>query len=212
MMHTKQSAWMVRLAYLMPLICGILFCFLAWIPHLFYQAGSDVYSTLSLFELLNNTYEEGMKFLTGTAKGTTADFYFYLVMLAFWALSLLCIVLYGLFAVFTAIMTTFVWTPYAAPTIRGNNLKRAYRIAVPNRGFFVFFQVLPLFPAFYPYVLQMFSKKLLGQTMKAYYYGIPDWIIVLVLTAISIALFVLSLSAQKENKMDLFRIYKIEKN
>ena len=208
----KHQPILVRLAYLMPLLCGVIFIFLAWIPHLFYQANGDVYSTLSLFELLNNTYKEGSKFLTGTASGTTGEFYFYLVMLALWTVSFLCIILYGLFAVFTAAMTFVVWTPHAIPTVRVNNLKRAYRIAVPNRGFFVFYQTLPLFPAFYPYFLQLCSQRILGQTMKAYYYGIPDWITVTVLTALSVTLFFVTLSAQKNNKMDLFRIYKIENN
>ncbi len=207
--YTKRVG-LIRLAYLMPVVCGVILLFLAALPHLFYQANGDVYSTLSLFQLLDNTYAEGSKFLAGTAQGTTADFYFYLVMLSFFALSLLCIILYGLFVIFTAIMTVYIWTPHALPTVRGNNLKRAYRIAVPNRGFFIFFQLLPVFPSIYPYLLQIHSKKILGMEMKVFYYGIPDFIIVLILAAASITLFFVTLSAQKENKMDLFRIYKRE--
>ncbi len=207
--HAKRVG-LIRLTYLMPTVCGVILLFLAALPHLFYQANNDVYSTLSLFQLLGNTYQEGSKFLTGTAQGTTADFYFYLVMLSFFALSLLCMILYGIFAVFSTVMVGYVWTPHATPTALGNNLKRAYRIAVPNRGFFVFYHLLPLFPSFYPYLLQIFSKKILGMEMKAFYYGIPDVVAVAVLAAASIALFFFTLSAQKENKMDLFRIYKTE--
>ena len=207
--HQKHIG-LIRLAYLMPIVCGVILLFLAAVPHLFYQAGNDVYATLSLFQLLDNTYTEGVKFLTGTAKGTTVDFYFYLVMLSFFALSLLCMILYGFFAIFTAVMTGYVWTPHAVPTVRGNNLKRAYRIAVPNRGFFTFFQLLPIVPSVYPYFLQIFSKRILGMEMKVFYYGIPDVIVVAVLAAASVTLFFVTLSAQKENKMDLFRIYKTE--
>ena len=210
MIKYAKRTWMIRFAYLMPLISGVALSFLAFIPHLFYQANNDIYSTLSLVQLLGNTYGEGSKFLTGTASGTTVDFYFYIVMLALWVISILCIILYAIFVTFTAVMLPLVWSPQNAPSVKANNLKRAYRIAVPNRGFFVFFQILPVVPAIFPYLLQRFSKTILGQKMQVYYYGIPDWIIVLTLAAISITLFFVSLSAQKNNRMDLFRIYKTE--
>lgn len=201
----------VRLAYLFPCLVGILLLFLAILPHLFYRVGSKVYSTLSLFKLLENTHESCMGFFNGTKEGTTAQLYFHFVMFAFWLLSVISMLLYGVFVLSTMVMTVFVWTPYSPPTPTVNKLKRAYRIAVPNRGFFVFFQILPVLPSLFPYFLQHFSRTVLGQKMYAHYYGIPDFIIVLVLSAASITLFLTTLSAQKDNRMDLFRIYKIEK-
>lgn len=210
MITYAKKTWMIRLAYLMPLISGIILLILGFVPHLFYRLNNDVYSTLSPFQLLGNTYEQATRFVTGTASGTTADFYFFMVMLAFWALSTLCIALFAIFSALTSVMLYSVWTPQNHPTEIGNKLKRLYRIFVPNRGFFVFYQILPIIPAFFPYLFQLFCKKMLGQTMKVYYYGIPDWIVALILSAAAIALFFASLSAQKENRMDLFRIYKIE--
>ena len=107
-------------------------------------------------------------------------------------------------------MTCFAWTPYRTPTMLENKLKRAYRILVPNRGFFVFFQILPLIPALFPYFFQLFANRMLGQSMRVYYLGIPDFVIVLLLAATSLTLFFVSLSDQKNNKMDLFRIYKLD--
>lgn len=209
MMQRTKRLGLIRLAYLMPVINFVIFSFLFLLPRFFYTM-SDVGATWSLFQMLDVTRAAAVHFFNGSTQGTTTDFYFYLVMMSFFALSLLCITLYGIFSVFTAIMTGYVWTPHAVPTVRGNNLKRAYRIAVPNRGFFVFFQLLPIFPSVYPYLFQIVSKRILGQQMKVFYYGIPDVIVVAVLAAASITLFFVTLSAQKENKMDLFRIYKIE--
>ena len=208
MITYAKKTWMIRLAYLMPLISGIILLILGFVPHLFYRLNNDVYSTLSPFQLLGNTYEQATRFVTGTASGTTADFYFFIVMLAFWAICTLCIALYAIFVIWTTVMLFSVWMPQSSPTVRGNKLKRAYRIFVPNRGFFVFYQILPIAPALFPHLFQLFCKKMLGQTMKVYYYGIPDWIVVAILTTAAITLFLTTLSAQKENKMDLFRIYK----
>ena len=211
MKPTFKQVGLVRLSSLMPVIGGVILLFLALIPHLFYQAGSDVYTTLSLFELMDNTYQSCMGFFNGSTAGTTADLYFHFVMFAVWAVSLLCIVFYGLFVLATALMVSFVWTPHPQPHPTVNQLKRAYRILVPNRGFYVFFHVLPVLPSVYPYLLQLFSRTMLGQEMHAHYYGIPDFIIVILLSAASVTLFFVTLSAQRENKMDLFRIYKVEK-
>ena len=211
MIQKPRSVAGVRIAYLLPCLIGAILLFLALLPHLFYRVGNEVYSTLSLFKLLDNTHESCMGFLNGTKEGTTTELYFHFVMYAFWLLSVISMVLYGIFVIFTTAMTVFIWTPHATPTPTANKLKRAYRIAVPNRGFFVFFQILPVLPSLFPYFLQHFSRTVLGQKMYAHYYGIPDFIIVLILSAASVTLFLTTLRAQKENQMDLFRIYKVEK-
>lgn len=200
----------IRLAYLMPCLVSLILLFLALVPHLFYRVGSEVHATLSLFKLLENTHDSCQTLFSGAKEGTTAELYFHFVMFAFWLLSVISMTIYGIFVLFTTVMTFSVWTPYSIPTSTVNKLKRAYRIAVPNRGFFVFFQILPVFPSLFPYFLQLFSRTVLGQEMHAYYYGIPDFIIVLIFSAASVTLFLTTLRAQKDNKMDLFRIYKIE--
>ena len=208
MIRSTNRPWLIRLAYSMPWINGMIFLVLGYIPHLFYISGNNNPPTLSPFALLNIIHANGMEYLSATASGTTEDFYFYMVMLAFWAICTLCIALYAIFVIWTTVMLFSVWMPQSSPTVRGNKLKRAYRIFVPNRGFFVFYQILPIAPALFPHLFQLFCKKMLGQTMKVYYYGIPDWIVVAILTTAAITLFLTTLSAQKENKMDLFRIYK----
>ena len=201
---------LIRLAHLLPIFCATVLLLLACIPHFFYLADGTTRNTLSLFELMGNTYNSGTTFLGGTIQGTTADLYFYFVMLTLFWVSVLCMVLYGLFCVATALMTCFVWTPMRTPTELENKLKRAYRILVPNRGFFVVFQLLPLIPSLFPYLFGLFANRMLGQNMRVYYLGIPDFVIILLLGAASLTLFFVTLSDQKHNKMDLFRIFKIE--
>lgn len=212
MIVNVKRVGLIRLAYLLPILCGAVLLLLACIPHLFYLADGTTRNTMSLFELMGNTYKSGTTFLSGTVQGTTADLYFYFVILTLFWVSITCMVLYGLFCVATALMTCFVWTPMRTPTELENKLKRAYRILVPNRGFFVFFQILPLIPSLFPYFFGLFANRMLGQNMRVYYLGIPDFVIVLALAAMSLTLFFVTLSDQKHNKTDLFRIFKIEKD
>ena len=201
---------MIRIAYLLPIVNAVILLLLACIPRFFYLADGTARNTLSLFELMGNTYTSGTTFLGGTVQGTTADLYFYFVMLSIFWVSVIGMVLYGLFCIATACMTCFAWTPLRTPTTLENKLKRTYRLLVPNRGFFVFFQVLPLIPAIFPYFFQLFANRMLGQNMRVYYLGIPDFVIVILLAAVSLTLFFVTLHEQKEYKMDLFRIFKIE--
>ena len=201
---------LIRLAYLLPIFCATVLLLLACIPHFFYLADGTTRNTLSLFELMGNTYNSGTTFLGGTVQGTTADLYFYFVMLTLFWVSVVCMVLYGIFCIATACMTCFVWSPLRTPSELENKLKRAYRILVPNRGFFVVFQLLPLIPSLFPYFFGLFANRMLGQNMRVYYLGIPDFVIILLLGAASLTLFFVTLSDQKHNKMDLFRIFKIE--
>jgi len=201
---------LIRLAYLLPILSATVLLLLACIPHLFYLADGTTRDTLSLFQLMGNTYAGGETFFSGEVRGTTADLYFYFVILTLWWVSVACIVFYGIFCVATAAMTCFAWTPLRTPSQLENKLKRAYRILVPNRGFFVFFQILPLIPALFPYFFQLFANRMLGQSMRVYYLGIPDFTVAVILAAVSLTLFFVTLSDQKNNKMDLFRIYKLD--
>ena len=203
---------LIRLAYLLPIVNAIVFLCLACVPHLFYLADGTTRDTLSLFKLMGNIHAGATAFFGQTVRGATAYLYFYFAMIAIWWVSVICIVLYGIFCISTAAMSCFAWTPLRTPSQLENKLKRIYRLIVPNRGFYVFFQLLPLIPAFFPYLLQLLAKRMLGQSMRVFYLGIPDFVTVLILTAASLTLFFITLSDQKHNKMDLFRIFKIEQN
>ena len=85
MIKSAKRPWMIRLSYSMPLINGIIFLILGFLPHLFYISGNNNPPTLSPFGLLDIVHANGLEYLSATASGTTEDFYFYMIMLAFWA-------------------------------------------------------------------------------------------------------------------------------
>ncbi len=200
---------LVRISYLMPLLCGIVMLTLAALPRFFYTLNGDPQSDISLFWLLSNTYSNCTAFLGSTKERLPSEFYFSLTAFAFCLLSWLCVALYALFAGFTAILMAFTWRAETSPLV--NTLKRAYRILVPNRGFYTVFCLLPILPACFPYLLQGFYASFMELRTPVYYYGIPDVVPVAILAAGTITLFFLSLSAQKTMRMDLFRLYKTEK-
>lgn len=207
--YSKGKVTLIRFCYLMPLIGVIAILIAALIPHIFFQDGTEAYKNLTLFTLMGNTYDGCLSFFRGTAQGTTADFYFSLKIFAVWLLSVACMVIYGVFVLATALCVPLAWFPNASTPL-GNKLKRIYRLIVPNRVFYVLFQLLPVFPSLFPYFLQRFYRTMLGQKITAHYVGLPDWIPVLLLTAASVALFLGTLRMQKDCRMDLFRIFKLE--
>ena len=183
---------------------------LASVPRFFFQVGGEVLNDLSLFGLMVNAYEFCRGVFNGTIDSDTAALYFSDIMIAILAVSLAAIIFYALFALFTALMNGFIWAPQANghPTV--NKLKRAYRILVPNRACYVIYNLLPLIPAVFPYLFRYFYNTRLSMKTTLHYYGFPDIILVALLCGASCALFLLTLSAQRENRMDLFRVYRVK--
>lgn len=208
-LSARAQVRLVRLCYLLPVLNGAILLALACIPHLFYQSGPDALDTLSLMQLLQNTYSNCIGFLQGSADGSVAAFYFSVVMMIFWALCWLTMVLYALFALASAVLCALiVWTPGTASQPWMNTAKRCYRMLVPNRVCYGIWCALPLLPSFFPYILQGFYRSILGEQATLHYFGLPDPVYVILLAGLAAALFVLTLPAQKEYRMDLFRLYK----
>ena len=210
MIGDVKKAWAVRLAYVLPPLTLAVTLLLAALPRFFFQMEGEVYEDLSLLGLMSNTYENCIGFLNGTASGSTNDLYFSYIMLAILAITLAAMIVYGIFALFTTVLLPFVWTPLTSGDPVVNNLKRAYRIFVCNRGFYVFYSLLPVIPALFPYLFQLFYRSRLGMKTTLHFYGIPDLIPVVLLCGACCALFLATLKFQKLNRMDLFRIYKQE--
>ena len=205
---TSQTAW-IRLAYLLPLIGGIAMLVLACIPRFFYLLEGDPQSDVSLFWLLGNTYSNCTAFFQSTEDRLPSEFYFSITSFVFCLLSWLCIILYSIFACFTALLMAFTWRGETSSAV--NAIKRCYRILVPNRGFYPVFCLMPILPACFPYLLQGFYGSFMKLDTPVFYYGVPDVVPVAILAAGAIALFFATRSAQKKLRMDLFRLYKTEK-
>lgn len=209
MSQSYKRVWLVRLAYMMPLLSAVILLILAATPCFFFQSRGEAFESMSLLGVMTNTYENCKGFLDGTANGSTSALYFSYVMTAILFVTVAVMALYAVFVLFTALLLPFAWTPNAPghPTV--NKLKRAYRMLVPNRGCYVVCNLLPLLPSCFPYFLELFYNKLLGDPATLHYLFLPNPIITAVLCALSVTLFLATLTAQRENRMDLFRVYKL---
>ncbi len=210
-MNPRSIPW-IRLAYLLPLILGVLFLVVACLPHFFFsyqlESTPELSRDMSLFDLLDNAFATCSPFLGSDAKGAPSDLYFAYTILAFWVLFWISVILYAVFAVFTALLGVLMWTPTTEGSKPLNTTKRVYRILVPNRVFYVIFCLLPLLPACFPYIVQLFYRSILSLEASVTYYVMPMPIPVLLLCALSVISFLLTKRAQRDWKMDAFRLYK----
>ncbi len=205
----KQERALVRIACLAPLLIGVALLILAIAPRFFYTLEGKPQSDISLFWLLGNTVENCITFFRSEETRVPSEFYFSIWAFVFALLSWLCILLHAIFVCMTALLTVLTWHGEASPAI--NSLKRYYRLLVPNRVCYALFNLLPLLPAFFPYILQGFYGSVMLLNTPVFYYGIPDPITVGVLLLLSNLLFLCSLSAQDNQHMNLFRLYKTGK-
>jgi len=211
----KQQQALVRTAHLLPSLTALILLIFAALPHFFYQSGVGTSSTMGVFQILNISFDESLTYFgTTMIESTVADFYFYVWLIVFCVLSWACVFFYAVYAVIHTVVSIFVvWSPDLHPTQGSNLIKRIYRVIVPNRGFYAFYNLLPLLPSFFPLILQTLYRRILMEKVTTYYFGIPvpvDSIVAILLCGASIALFFVSLKAQKRCRMDLFRIYKAE--
>ena len=201
----------IRIAYLAPALCGILSLFLGLYPHLFFKSDGELFNSVSFFTFLENTRATCFSVLGNISGSTPGAVYFSYVMTALWALCCLLILWYTLFLFATTLLASVSMTPRAASPLL-NRIKRIYRILVPARGFFVFLSLVPALISFLPVLFVSLYKNLLGQVATLYYDFLPDAALLLPLTLAGIVLYLITLKDQKELKLDLFRIYRVQDN
>ena len=197
---------LVRFSYVTPLLVGIALLILALCPRFFYMLEGKPQSDISLFWLLTNTFKNCITFFRSEETRVPAEFYFSLASFTVCLLSWLCILLYAFSSITSALLTVLTWNGETSPAI--NNLKRCFRLLVPNRACMIVIHFLPILPALFPYILQGFYSSIMHLETPVYYYAFPDIIPVGILLCGVNALFLLSLQSQEELRMDLFRLYK----
>lgn len=197
----------IRIAYFAVLPVGLISLFLGFLPHLFFSSGGELYNSVSFFAFLENTRSACFSVLGAVEQSSPAAVYFSTVMVALWGISVLLAVWYAVFLIFTLFLSSVSLTPRAASPLL-NQLKRVYRLAVPGRWAFVFLSCVPALLSFLPTIFVSLYKSLLGQSATLYYDLIHDAILLLPLTVLAVALYLLTLRDQRELKVDLFRLYK----
>ena len=210
-LSAKVARPLIRLTYFLPLIVGILMLIWACIPHIFF-----VYNKIptkenhNLFGLMANTWKECNTLLDGTTEGSGNAILFSYLMNFCVVFAWVCILVYAAVAIAAAICSTRAFS--FAPTAKeSNRAKRWMQLFCPNRGLYVFIQLLPLFPAAFPLILAHAYRALLGYDMTAGFIGIPDLLLTALLTLLAIAAWLCLLPAQNREHMDLYRLYKAKK-
>ncbi len=206
----KSQIALIRICYLLPPILAIFYLFFGYLPHFYYLSDGEAMANISLFSLMSNTLQSCKGFLNGTASGTTADLYFSYVILSIWALSLLAMILYALFAIANAAAAILIWFPDSKPTKNVNLAKKIYRMIVPNRFFYGVSCFLPCFPALFPYFLQRFYRTIIGVNPTVHYFGLPDPFITILLGIACVVIFALTKNAQSNLRMTPFKLYKVK--
>lgn len=169
-----------------------------------------MYDSVSYFGFLENVRSTCFAVLRGTVSASPDAIRFSVIMTVLWCLTCILLAWYAVFQITTILLAAFSLTPHAASPLL-NRLKRLYRIFVPARGIFVFLTILPALVSGLPWLFTVLYKTVLGQSATLYYDLLPDIIPLGVLSVLNAGLFLATLRDQRDLKLDLFRIYRIEK-
>lgn len=201
---------LIRLSYLAPVLCGIALLIYACVPHIFFLYNGEPFETMNLFTLMSNTWGECNALLESTEDVSVNAVYFSYIMNFFVILSWICIVLFALFALATAITSTYAFSqpPTAKQT---NRTKRWLQFFCPNRPLYVISCLLPLIPAAVPLILEKCYTSLLYYDIKVYFIGVADLILAAIAAVLCVGSFLALLPAQSREHMDMYRLYKAKK-
>ena len=202
---------LIRIAYFLPAIFGLTMLILAFVPHIFFFYNGTAYETQSMFDLMANTWEECQVMLDGSVNGSSAAYFFSLIMSVFVVLSWICGILYAITAIASAVCSCIAFS--YPPTHRNSNrTKKWLQFFCPNRALYVISTLVLLLPAAFPQILQHFYRTQFAYDMKLHFIGVNDLILAIVLVVLNTVFFLALLHAQEIEHLDLFRLYKSKKD
>ena len=202
---------LVRIAYLLPLACGLILLLVAAVPHIYFVYDGEAHETLSTLSLVSNTLVDCNAILNGTVDASNFAVVFSYVMVAFCWLFWIGVVTFAIMALSTAIFSLLAFA-HAPTSKESNRFKRFFRIFCGNRVFLVIPHLLVLISAAFPQILLYFYHNQLGYLgMSLHFFGLPDVILAALLMTLSLAAHFLTLPMQAKEHLDLFRLYKAKK-
>lgn len=199
-----------RLAYLLPLIVGILLLIWASLPHVFFVKDGEAHETMSLFRLLRNTWADCRTVMSGTTENTAAAAYFSYIMSACVVVSWLSIAVFAVNATASAFCSLSALGKLPTDP-EANAAKRWMKFFCFNRVWLAASLLFPVLPTLFPIVLAYLYRKIFVYDITVHYFGPPAWIIVILLSVAQFVLFVATLRAQSLEYLDMFRLYKARK-
>lgn len=204
-MSNNTSRLLIRLSHWLPVFNGVALLVYALIPHLWFVYEGEAYTTLSLFQLAENTWLECRTIRQNAVKYSGAQRLFAQEMTTVTVLFWVFLVLYFILAIATAAGASYAFSK--KPTDRlSKRAKRIVSLFCPNRVCYVLFQLLPLFCGAFPYFLVGFRSKT-EEIFTVHYEIISDLLLAGILIGCSILLYLILLPQQKKQQMDLFTVY-----
>lgn len=197
----------IRLAYLMPLFTFLLLLIYGLIPHLYFIYQDTAYETMSLFEMVGNTWRECRNTLSASGGSASAVLFSYTMSAAtvvFW----IALVIHGIFAVASAACSVYAFSKI--PTDRlANRAKRVFYLFCPHRVLFVLGALLPLLYGCFPWILRHCYHQQMSMQISIHATTyLTDPVLAIPLVLAGVALYLALLPLQKREHLDLFRLYK----
>ena len=198
----KRRFW-VGGVYFLPLIVGVILLIWALVPHLFFVYGSDAKETMSVFEVMKNTWSQCRQTMKGGEKNSPTAFYFSWIMVVLVALSWVALISNVVLAICSAVCAGMVLSkPVDDPSIKG--VVRWMRFLCFNPTVYALTCFSAYLPFLIPPVLNWFYQHWFLYEMKLHYFGPPSWVVAVVLALVSSVTFLATRRLQREEKMDLF--------
>ncbi len=197
----------LRAVYLLPALTGLTLLIWACTPHIFFLYGGKTYDTWNLFSLFGNAWSQCQALLSRTVDGSSAAFFFAYAVSALVILSWILIVIFAILAILSAALSSYAFS--MPPTSKkANRAKRWLRFFCPNRFTYVLTLLLPLLPAAFPSILCYFYRTRLAADITAFYIGPNGLLVAGILTALNLVAFLATLPMQRDERMDMYRLYK----
>ena len=200
----KRRFW-IGAVYFLPLILGLILLIWALVPHVFFIYGNDAKDTMSVFEIMGNTWSQCRQTIKTVGKNSATAIYFSYAMLATVALSWLAVIGNVIVAVCSAICAGVAFSnPAAEPSARAAS--RWMRFFCFNPVIYTLTCCFACIPFFVPLLLEWFYRNWFVYEMTLHYFGPPSWLVALVLALTSGVTFAATRRLQREERMDLFAI------
>lgn len=194
--------FLCRLCYLLPALFGIVLLIHAAVPSFWFVCDHAAGDTHSLFTL------EGIVWEWTQTPAAQAESGLSVLLLRIWCVLFWVLpILFGILAALSAICSLLAFS-LPPVTTASNRIKRVLHLLCPNRICFLLFQFFPVVAALLPQVLLFCYTSLMGMEMRLAGEGCWDWILALCFALSSSLLFFLTLPMQREERLDMFCIYK----
>ena len=193
-------------AYLAPVSVFCIMTLLFLLPRFYFTYQGETHEAMGLFTLVSNTWQTCREAFAAKSIGPDTLTFAYVMsgaVILFW-------ILWAWYLILSlhSLLCTVVAFSYPPTSLVSNRTKKLFLFAWFNHPCYVLFQLIPLAITCFPYLFLSLSDRKLGMIMDVTFFGIPDILILLLLTAASYAFFFKTLSAQQTLHMDLFRLYK----